>query len=386
MLAYRIENKEKPNRRTYGALTLVVVAMAMLGSVGAWGQGFGEVMAVTDGIDTLSRGSVTSGAGAANRARNVAGGGAAMPGMGMMPGMMMPMGMGMPGMGMPGAQGAEALEEETYEIPTLAIELFEAIKGQKVFDAFAYRRDSNNATVLDDIRRLQITEEEKEMFSDDGLTLGDIESGDEVYSQILPESTNEFMGGSSYYGLTRTIQMLRATQELDPLDFFGLYALTTERFSKIPSLRSRIQERDGKIFAMDEQGNFSGWSDTFLRDYRISSSDADSEFFPLYIPKPPDPPGLPAPPSPWRPPVYEPDPLEMAIDNYLANLDPDEDPEEAEAEIREKLKDADFEEEFISEHGGPNTGGGGGRGGSGGMPGMGVFSGYADYGTKSSLN
>jgi hypothetical protein len=178
---------------------------------------------------------------------------------------------------------------------------YPALKGQRVYDAVSYRRNRENAIVLDDIRRVEITDEEKDQYSNDGMTLGDIDAADGVYSQILPPSTSDYVGGTTNFYLQRVITMLREAEGMDPLDFFGLPAMSKDRFSALPKTHIKVQEQMAKIVSVSKDQSFSGWAQTFLKDFRVDQKDPNSKFFPLYVPRYPEPPSLPPPPSPWKP-------------------------------------------------------------------------------------
>ncbi len=180
---------------------------------------------------------------------------------------------------------------------------YPAYSGQRIYDAVSYRRNPNDPIILDTVRRLDISEEERnsEQYSDDGETLGDFEANDGVYARILPNSVNEYIGGESRWALGRTITLLSITQELDPLQFFGLPILATNRHSRLPQLRDRIAQQDEKVYDVDEADKLSGWSDTYLKDFRVDRDSPSSRFFSLYIPKPPAPPVGAPPPAPWVP-------------------------------------------------------------------------------------
>ncbi|MFW6304028.1 MAG: hypothetical protein ACOC2L_05335 [Candidatus Sumerlaeota bacterium] len=253
--------------------------------------------------------------------------------------------------------GVEGMPDEpTYEIPTLTINLTPAYMGRRVEDAFINRRTPNEPLILDDVQPIEITDDEIPLFSDDGRTLGDWVADDGIYSNIQPPSTNEYMGADSFYSLTRTMNVLTASQQMNVLDFFGLNVVTTERFSSIPKLRDRIEERDQKIYRVNEAGQASGWVDSFLADYRENAEDVRSSFFPLYVPRPPHPPAIPPPPSPWRPAGYEPTPLEQAIDRYMAQVQPEQEGGEVDLQaVREELmlqlEDDEFLEQFMEQYG-----------------------------------
>lgn len=222
-------------------------------------------------------------------------------------------------------------------LPSLTVLTKDAMVGQQVIDAFSYRRKPNDPLILDDIRRIQIKESDKSKYSDDGQTLGDWKAKDDLYSNIQPKSTNDFIGDVSFFNLQRIDQLLQAAQAMDPLDFFGLTALTTERFSLVAGLRDRIRQRDNKIMNVNADGAFTGWAEKFLRDYRVQSDNPNSPFFPLYVPRPPDPPALPTPPAPWKPMAGRNPALETAITAYLAGLAVTVDKATEEANVRQRL-------------------------------------------------
>lgn len=208
-----------------------------------------------------------------------------------------------PGMqGMQGLQGLPGAPGGTQTpTPSPTPKRYPALKGQRVYDAVSYRRNRENATILDDVRRIEISEDELPQYSDDGKTLGDFEANDGVYSQILPPSTNDYIGGTTNFYLQRIITMLRNAEELDPLDFFGLQATTTERFSDVAKLRQKTQEQMAKVASIDKTQNMTGWAQTFLKDFRVDPKDPYGRFFPLYVPRYPEPPSVPPLPAPWKP-------------------------------------------------------------------------------------
>ena len=279
-------------------LTLSLVAVPPV-----WGQLAGEYNAAAQGMETLDEGS-TGGGGAGQNVLDSLRGGQATP-----PGGAPPGGFGPPGAAsgaavMPGAEATPAGEAaagvDAVVAPISQTRTYAAFAGRRVYDAVTYRRNPNTAIILDDIRRIDITEDQLSEFSDDG-TQGDVEPNDSVYAQILPTSTNEYIGAESAFYLEKVIYLLGAAEQMDPLEFFGLTALTSERVSDIPKYRERVAEKDSKIYSMTPDGKITGWADSFLRLYRVETDNPDSKFFPLYIPRFPDPPAIPPPPAPWRP-------------------------------------------------------------------------------------
>jgi len=206
------------------------------------------------------------------------------------------------GPGRPGQFRRDAVPVDPMAgLPRFTVRRIPAVEGQRIYDAVSYRLQAANALVLDDPRRIEITEDRIHEFSDDGRTLGDMVANDGLYSRILPESTEQYIGGDSQYSLTRMIAVLKVAQELSPLDFFNVNVLTTERFSSVPKMRAKVMEKNDKVHLLDERGNFSGWSDVFLKDYRVDRENPESKFFDLYVPAPPSPPAIKSPVAPWLP-------------------------------------------------------------------------------------
>lgn len=368
----------------------------------AQAQTMGDAMAGMDAMDTMNQQPVGGGGAGQvglNRARNAAG--QAPPGM--MPPGAPPGGMGgtqygprrqggvsqfggpggqlgpAPAPGMGGGQGyAPAPTPTPTPEPT-----FTAIEGQRIYDAVTVRL-APDPTVLEDPRRFQITEDEKSQFYDDGQTGGDQEANDGIFSNIVTSpNKDEYMGGLSFYYLTKTINMVSAAQSMDPLEFFGLSAITNERFSTVEKRRLRVAERDGHVYKVNESGLFEPcWSKEFLDLYRKNQGDPESAFFDLYVPKPPAPPAG-TPPQGWVPAqaLSADRALEMALAELRESLIEEEGLSESEADARiealfEKYSSGDLSEEDASQReellerfgGAAATGGGGGFGALGPGP------------------
>jgi len=142
-------------------------------------------------------------------------------------------------------------------------------------------------TLLEDVRRAQVPEiVAKTQFHDDG-THGDAEAGDGEYTNIT-EHNDEFLGPECNALKQRLLSLLHYCEETDSLQFFRLYATTTEPISQITKSRYEEQERDAKL---------KEWNERFLRMFRKNPDDPTSGFYPLYVPIPPKPPEAPMPPG-----------------------------------------------------------------------------------------
>ncbi len=193
------------------------------------------------------------------------------------------------GAGPPGA-GAAPSEAPTQWVaapapgtgptPTPTPVMVMVIGGQRVRCAVC-------GTLLEDVRRAQVPEiVAKTQFYDDG-THGDIEAGDGEYTNIT-ERSDEFLGSECNALKERLLSLLRYCEEADSLQFFRLYATTTEPISQITKSRYEEQERDAKL---------KEWNERFLRMFRKNPDDPTSGFYPLYVPIPPETPGAPMPPG-----------------------------------------------------------------------------------------
>lgn len=168
----------------------------------------------------------------------------------------------------------------TGPTPTPTPVMVMVIGGQRVRCAVC-------GTLLEDVRRAQVPEiVAKTQFHDDG-THGDLEAGDGEYTNTT-ERNDEFLGPECNALKQRLLALLHYCEETDSLQFFRLYATTTEPISQITKSRYEEQERDAKL---------KEWNERFLRMFRKNPDDPTSGFYPLYVPIPPKPPEVPMPPG-----------------------------------------------------------------------------------------
>ena len=159
---------------------------------------------------------------------------------------------------------------------------YQAIKGKRTYDAVSYKTKKAEATILDDLTKVEISEKEKEDYSDDGITLGDFIEGDEIFSRIYSPSTKDYIGNETNRYLRRNIGALVHSQEMDPLYFFGIVMVPSDSLRKIES------QKNEKI---------KDWSVRFVKDFK---KDEDN-FFELYVPSPPEMPKVEIPSVSWKP-------------------------------------------------------------------------------------
>jgi hypothetical protein len=288
---------------------------------------------------------------------------------------MRPGGYGMPPAPGPGEPGYVPPFQYTAPVTLRAIE------GRRVYDAVSYRLNPSNAKILDDPQRKEILEDKKEKYSDKGNNdKGDQLAEDGLYSSILPASTDEYTGGFSHFYALKSINVLRSAQALDVIDFFGLNAVTNDRFSSLEKERDKIADRDGRVYLVDNAGKFQDcWAKRFLDDFRIERANPKSDFLPLYIPRPPAPPAV-APPTGWMPPQAVKTPDEMAIDSALKKYRAAMGKTMSEADLEKKIKelrqallmDQQARQTFFTQFPPDVAPGTGGMPGMPGMPGMGM--------------
>lgn len=286
----------------------------------------GEAMAGTEGMNTLNGGgggvSASSGVGAIglDRARNAVGqanaNGAQFNQYNQATGGGMPMNPNDPNaMGAPGApqglnpQQANGLAQRAMapKITVIAgIRVFDAVTGELVDDAIR--------------RKVPETDKDKGGYYDDG-THGDMTPNDGIYTRIDGEK-RDAIGASNQKVKEQLIQALRVAEGYSPVEFYGFSLMSTDRTDpvprnetwkvvkdprglgymlkeepsatpiSVPKYRDKLKEKD-KIVKED-------WAYRFLQEYRKKKDDLASDFFPVYIPQPPQPPST-MPPASWMP-------------------------------------------------------------------------------------
>jgi len=238
-------------------------------------------------------------------------------------------------------------EENVFQLPVDPI-THNALVGQRVVDALFFRLNPNSPVLLSDIRNIKILDEEKINYKKEG----------NLFINTLPESNNEYISGETFSTLRLNISILKVVKEMSPLDFYGKKIMSTDRFSVLPNYREKMREKN-KLIYKKEGNDYSGWSKTFLKDYRIYPNDPlkSSQFFKLFVPPPPDIPMIPPPPGNWRPPIYEKSPLVAAVDRYMLTLSVD--PldldgsirRQIEANVWQRLNDAEYKTQFLIQYG-----------------------------------
>lgn len=140
--------------------------------------------------------------------------------------------------------------------------------------------------LLQDAVEKDVPEDQKAKYYDDG-THGDAEANDGIYSNIVERK--DVLGPVCNELLQRTVATIRNAEQLSPLEFYRLHATADDRLSMLPKSRDEERERDMRL---------KEWNDKFLRSYRKNPNDSTSEFYPVYVPPPPELPKVPPPTAP----------------------------------------------------------------------------------------
>jgi hypothetical protein len=303
--------KPHPSLAVFAA-ALMVAACGLFAGHAAYAQGGFVGLAPPEAMDTLSGSSVgATGAGmqALDRARDVTG--TAPPGQ---PGFAPPP-PGQPGFAPPPSAFDQTLNQAGGALDPLLNE-FQAritvIAGTRVFDALT-------GELLDDAAELQVPESEKANYFDDG-THGDIEPNDGKFTRVDEEHAHLSQGNQRIK--EELVQALISANDMNPLEFFGYTIMSTERLDtassnrawkivpnpdgpggmlvevpidkplKVPRYREEEARKDTRV--KDD------WADRFLQNYRVNKDSLASDFYPMYIPRPPAPPRV-RPPAQWIP-------------------------------------------------------------------------------------
>ena len=140
-----------------------------------------------------------------------------------------------------------------------------------------------SGALLEDIVYKQVPESEKGAYYDDG-SHGDAEAGDGTYTNITIRK--DVMSPESHEILQRLMTLLSNIEQTEPMDFYRLFAVTSNPLSSLSKQLDEEQDRDIKL---------TEWNDRFLRMFRVNENDPSSRFYPLYIPPPVSYPNAPVP-------------------------------------------------------------------------------------------
>jgi len=206
--------------------------------------------------------------------------------MGQQPGMMPGQMAGQPGMGQP--QPAKPAPSPVKKILVLT--------GERV-------RCHVMGTLLEDIHYEYRPESEKGEFYDDG-THGDLQAGDNIWTNYTER--NDVLSPEANYLKKIYLRMMELCEDMNPLEFFRIPVATDEPLSPLPQLTDKERDRDETFLRQ--------WHQQFLALYRQDPDDPMSDFYPIFVPSPPQPPSdVPPPPeNQFQPNAFQ-------LDAYIRN-------------------------------------------------------------------
>jgi hypothetical protein len=156
--------------------------------------------------------------------------------------------------------------------------MIRVVTGQRV-------RDAVTGMLLEDVRYEEVPEYMVDQFYDDG-THGDEVANDGTYTNVV--EIDDVIGPETAELQLKLINLLLGSEEMGPLGFFRLFALTDEPVSQLPKRIMTEEDLDTKLET---------WANVFLRMFRKNKDDLYSDFYSLYVPSPPPKPQLPIPPG-----------------------------------------------------------------------------------------
>jgi hypothetical protein len=138
--------------------------------------------------------------------------------------------------------------------------------------------------VLQDAREINILASMVGSYYDDGKQGNDAVAGDNIYTNII--ISREHLSPEAHLIKTRLVQTLQYASELTPKNFNLVRVATTEPLSDLPKEVDLERERDKAL---------GDWAQRFLSEYRKVPDQMDGEFYPTYMPPPPQAPNIPLP-------------------------------------------------------------------------------------------
>lgn len=171
--------------------------------------------------------------------------------------------------GVPGAPGAPGAPAAT-PIPTIKV-----LVGKRVYDAVT-------GALLEDAMVVPVRVTEQDQYFDDGIHDNGI-AGDGIRGNVVTVK-DQYIGAETNGIKNRLIRVVRDSEAMTPMEFFRHHVATIdprESNPEIPNLLTLERQRDELL---------QDWNNKFLADYRIEKDNPQSEFYQLYVPKPPRPP------------------------------------------------------------------------------------------------
>ena len=213
--------------------------------------------------DNLTSQQVGPSPGYVNRAQMAAEG--MQPGVPQIPGIppgMMPAQPGIP-------QGQPA--QPKVEIPKMTV-----IEGTRVYCRVCGK-------LLEEAVRKQIpaTDENKSRYYDDGQNGSDLVANDGIFTNV--EISRDYIGPECAEVRNKLVTLLNRVEKESAVDFFRMRALSNDPISSLAKTYEKDAQRDEYLKI---------WRNKFLSKYKKNPDDANSEFLPIYVPKPPEYPEL----------------------------------------------------------------------------------------------
>lgn len=180
-------------------------------------------------------------------------------------------GFGQPGFGQP-QPGFGAPQPGVPAIPKKTV-----VSGERFYDN--YTRELLEEAMVSEVNETEVDGQ----YFDDG-THGDSLANDEVYANVT--DNYDYVGQLTHKLRKRNVALLLAAEEIEPLEFFRLLAVTNDPLSTVNHEMAEEETRDDRI---------RDWNNRFLAFARMNPSDEKSKFHPLHVPRAPQPPSIPIP-------------------------------------------------------------------------------------------
>ncbi len=173
-----------------------------------------------------------------------------------------------------GTQGQ--IIQQGQQQPQVQIPKMTVIEGTRVYCRVCGK-------LLDEAVRKQIpaTDENKSRYYDDGQNGGDLVANDGIYTNV--ETNRDYIGPECAEVRNKLIKFLNRAERESVVDFFRLRALSNDPISSLPKSYEKEAQKDEYLKI---------WRNKFLGKYKKNPDDPNSEFLPVYVPKPPEYPEL----------------------------------------------------------------------------------------------
>lgn len=160
--------------------------------------------------------------------------------------------------------------------PKIEIPKMTVIEGTRVYCRVCGK-------LLEEAVRKQIpaTDENKSRYYDDGQNGGDLVANDGIFTNV--EISRDYIGPECAEVRNKLVTLLNRAEKESAVDFFRMRALSNDPISSLAKTYDKDAQRDEYLKI---------WRNKFLGKYKKNPDDANSEFLPIYVPKPPQYPDL----------------------------------------------------------------------------------------------